>query len=257
MGILDKVLKASEIDKQKIKALVYGANGSGKTTLCGTMPGERRLFATNEQQGEQAALRVDSNLDVLRIRSADDIRELLKELRGKDHGYDSLALDSLTEMQILLAEEIMAKKPETTNGKPKKLSMEDFMFLHDRTRSLVRAFRDLDLHILVTCLSTRAIVGEGDAAKIVVQPMLIGQKLPAQLGQFFNIMGFVYRIANEDGTVAHRVLFEGRRDRDTKGMPGLCYQEIPDVAYWYARAYENAEPGRPDETMIAPPSVRG
>ena len=93
------------------------------------------------------------------------------------------------------------------------------------------------------------IVGEDEDARQVTRIMLMGRKLPSQIGQFFNLVGFVYKSAKGD-QVRYRVLFEGRSDLDTKGMPGLRRREEPDIEYWYRRAILGEKPRDEDAKMI-------
>lgn len=257
MGILDNVTKASEAGEEYIKALLWGPNGTGKSTLCGTAP-EPILYAYTERQGLLALKRMAPDAGVVKIESLDDLRSLLTELRNGEHDYKSICLDSFTEMQLLIADEILARRRRKNADKgkdeqadPSKLVMEDYMFIHDRSKAIVRAFRDLPMHVILTCLSESVIVGEDSDAKTVTRIMLMGRKLPAQLGAFFNLVGFSYKAQGADGATRYRVLFEGRPDIDTKGMPGLRRREEPDISYWYDRAVKNCDPRDSDAPMIA------
>lgn len=247
MGILDKVTKAADAGGDYIKALVWGPNGTGKSTLCGTAPAPL-LYAYTERQGLIALKRMAPEADVVRVTSMADIRALLQELMTTKHGYASVCLDSFTEMQVLLIDEVAAKR----NFGPDdliKLTIEDRLFIHDKSKAMVRAFRDLPMHVVLTCLSETVLIGEKENARTVTRVMLSGGKLPAQIGQYFNLVGFTYKAAKDGGTV-HKVLFDGRADIDTKGMPGLRRREDPDIDYWYRRAILGEPPRNPDSAMI-------
>lgn len=249
MGILDRVTKASEAGEQHIKALLWGPNGVGKSTVCGTAP-PPLLYAYTERQGLLSFQRMAPDADVVKINSLADLRALLGELRGGQHDYSSICLDSFTEMQQLIIEEVAARKNLGPDD-PVRLSIEEHMFIHDKSKSIVRAFRDLPMNVIMTCLSETVIVGEGDNAQTVTRVMLAGKKLPAQLGQYFNLVGFLYKGTGADNATAYRVLFDGRADVDTKGMPGLRRREDPDIAYWYERAIESCDPRDSNAPTIA------
>ena len=258
MGILDRIKKATDSGEDHLKILIWGPNGSGKSTLCGTAPGPI-LYAYTERQGLLSFSRMAPSADVVKIESVRDLRELLVSLRDGKHGYRSVELDSFTEMQLLIADELLVRrrikseeKGKDLGGDPPKLVMEDYGFIHDRSKSLVRAFRDLPMHVILTCLSEQVEVGEGAEAKTITKIMLLGRKLPAQLGQFFNLVGFSYR-AQKDQESVYRVLFEGRPDINTKGMPGLRKREEPDISYWVDRAIGGCPPRETDAPMIAMP----
>jgi hypothetical protein len=194
--------------------------------------------------------------DTLPIRRLDDLREVLGELRqGSD--YKSVCLDSFTEMQAFIVDEVLANKdpdPKDPDGEP-RLYVQDFGKVHDRSKALVRAFRDLPMNVILTCLAERVVIGTDDDAQVVTQLMLTGKKLPPQMGCFFNLVGYIARAGGRD-SVSHGVLFEGRPDIVTKGMPGLRRWEEPDIAYWHARAIGGAEPRDADAPQVRPVSRR-
>ena len=249
MSILDRITKASESGEQYLKVLLWGPNGTGKSTLCGTAPAPI-LYLYTERQGLISFQRMAPDAGVIHVESLSDLRQILRELREDPHGYKSVCLDSFTEMQMLIVDEILSKKREKSGDEDASLTIKDHMMIHDRSKSMVRAFRDLPMHVVLTCLSETVVIGEDDEARTVTRIMLMGRKLPAQIGQFFNLVGFVYKAATKDNGAAYRVLFDGRSDIDTKGMPGLRRREEPDIDYWYRRAIGGEKPRDPDAKMI-------
>lgn len=251
MGILDRVTKASEADADYLKCLVWGPTGTGKSTLCGTAP-KPVLYLYTEKQGLISFKRMCPDGDVLEIDSVDTLRAVLTDLRrGTD--YATVCLDSFTEMQVLIVNEVLAMK-DRVPGEPVKASTQDFMFIHDRSKALVRAFRDLPMHVVVTCLSETVVVGEDENARTVTRMMLTGRKLPAQLAGFFNLVGFSHKTLGPNNVTIHRVGFEGPQVLDVKGMPGLRKKEEPDIEYWVRVGIKGDAPRDPDASLIAPVS---
>lgn len=253
MGIMDKIKKASDTSEDHLKVFLWGPNGSGKSTICGTAV-PPILYAFTERQGVQAFKRMAPDDDTIHISRMSDLRELLTYLKKGDHKYQTICLDSFTEMQLMIVDELSAKK-QTDPDEPIALKIKDHMFIHDKSKSVVRAFRNLPMNVVITCLSETVTLGDDDEKKRVTRVMLQGQKLPGQIGQFFNLVGFVYK-AVQHGEPNFRVLFEGRPDIDTKGLPGLRMREEPDIGYWYSRVFGNAEARDPEAKMIAGPSKR-
>jgi hypothetical protein len=244
------VTKACDAGEEYLKLLGHGFSGAGKSTLCGTAP-RPILYAYTERQGLISFKRVAPQEDTVPINSVADLRALLSELKGGGHGYATICLDSGTEMQRMIVDEIVARKERDPN-EPTKVTTEEWMFIIDRTKQMVRAFRDLPLHVVVMFLSDDFVVGEGEHARQIVRPMVNGKKLPAQLAQFFNAVGFCYK-GSDGSRTTYRVLFDGRADIDTKGLPGLRYREEPDIAYWVNRAIHGGAPRDPEATMLAEP----
>lgn len=251
MGILDRVTKASEAGGEHVKALAWGGTGTGKSTLCGTAPSPV-LYAYTEQQGLLSFKRMNPEADCLKIASMADLRALLTSLRKERHSYASVCLDSFTEMQMLIIDEVAARK-NSNPDEPLNLDISERLFIHDKSKSIVRAFRDLPMHVVLTCLAETVVIGDGENARTVTRLMLSGQKLPAQMGQFFNLVGFCFKMQGPNRQPVHRVLFDSRGEVDVKGMPGLRRVEDPDVSYWYERAIRNAAPRDAEATTL--PSV--
>lgn len=256
MGILDRIKKAHDAKLDHMKALVHGNSGSGKSTLCGTLP-RPVLYAYTEPQGVVSFRRACPDGDTIHIRTVEDMRELLQTLRNGEHdenagtllGYRSLALDSLTEMQRKIMDQYVSRA-DGGEKSGERISISQWGEIIDRTAQLVRSFRDLPLHFVITCLSAEHFVGSEDDSKRVVRPELAGRSLPNTLAQFFNLVGYAYTRNTEEG-IDFRVLLGGNVDFLTKGMPGLAYREVPDVSYWIERSF-NRCPARDKDAAMFP-----
>lgn len=263
MSILDKVIKAREAPQaQHGKFLVHGLSGSGKSTLCGTMP-KPILYAYTEPQGLASFARVAPDEATLHIESIKDIGELFKFLRdGKRdneantvEGFRSLALDSLTELQRM----IIAQYEDQQGGIRKKENQREAITIAqwgniiERTLHMVRGFRDLPCHVLLTALSAETIMGE-ENAKRMVRPDVAGKKLPSQLAQFFQCCGYAFK-RNVEGGIQYSVLFEGSTDFLVKPLPGLRFQEDPDVEYWIDRGIFAGDARDAEGRMSAEPTA--
>jgi hypothetical protein len=258
VSILDRITKASK-QETFIKAFLWGRSGSGKSTICGTSK-KPILFAYNELPSLRAFRTFAPDEDTVQIKTMEDLRELLKYLREEKHSYQTVCLDSLTEMQQLLIDEVTARKRKADNTSEDELvelGWTERGFIHDASRNFIRAFRSLPMHVIMTCLSERVTKKdkEGKVVSDVTKIMLSGQKLPEQMASFFNVVGYCYKIPSDNGA-KHLVLFEGRRDIDTKGLPGLRPKEEPDIEYWIQRSFHGAEPRDSEAEMIAKPSRR-
>lgn len=270
MGILSKVVKAQEVAAQdRLKILVYGLSGSGKSSMAGTSglmdvngnvgeerdpDGGRMLYAWTEANGKLSVSRLGTDCDMIHIASVDDLRDLLAELKagrpdsnGLVHGYHTLVLDSLTELQRL----IMDQYKDRSGAKGKQdITIAQWGEIIDRTLQMVRSFRDLPLHIIVTALASETTVDESaEEKRRLVRPEVKGRSLPSELAQFFHAVGYSFRRLR-DGRADYRVLLEGREDFLTKPCPGLAYQEVPDFPYM-VRTVIHGGPLRDQEAKVA------
>lgn len=91
-----KILKAKELDENKVTALIYGAPGMGKTTLLGMLPGKTLIIDVDKGT---SVLRGNENVDVVRL--SEDLKEMpeiFKELQSKC-AYQNICIDSLSELE--------------------------------------------------------------------------------------------------------------------------------------------------------------
>jgi hypothetical protein len=136
-----------------------------------------------------------------------------------------------------------------------RISISNWGEIIDRTAQLVRSFRNLPMHFVITTLSAERFVGDEENQRRVVRPELSGRTLPNTLAQFFNLVGYAYTRSNKDG-IDYRVLLGGNVDFLTKGMPGLAYREIPNIEYWIERSFNRCDPIDPDAPMFPWPGEK-
>lgn len=120
------------IDARAPKFLVYGGSGVGKTTLIASLPG--KLLILSAESGLLSLSGADIDADVVEVQTMDALRAVYQELRGGDHGYDWVILDSVSEIAevVLSAEKAKTKDPRQAYGA-----------LQDEMVKIMRAFRDL------------------------------------------------------------------------------------------------------------------
>lgn len=274
MGILERVTNAHQTTAQKkLKVLSYGLSGSGKSTFAGTAGlmdghgrvGENRtgpgklLYAWTEQNGVLSVQRLGTDCDLLPIKSLADLQDLLRAFKGVPpdqdglvHGYHTLALDSLTEMQRLI---IDIYKANNKGKKDEGITLPQWGEIIDRTIQMVRAFRDLPVHVIVTALAAETMVDKSAEEKQrLVRPELKGRSLPSELAQFFHVVGYHFRRLVQ-GQADYRILLEGRDDFLTKPCPGLAYQEVPDFPYMVRTVVGGEAPRDPRARTAAIPGL--
>lgn len=147
-----------------LKVVVYGPAGIGKSTFGATFP--RPIFLDCE--GGLLSLR-DRGVDYIRCRSVREVAEALALLRSKGEAYETVVVDSITEVVRMVIDEI--RPLSTAPAGP--MSLREWGRCIDVMRRLVRAFRDLPLHTVFTALprETRSSTGE----VIAVKPALPGR----------------------------------------------------------------------------------
>jgi len=223
----------------KVKALLYGDSGAGKTHAASTAP--RPCYLLTEANGLPTIKAANPDAVVVQAHDMDVVRAFFKAaLDGslaRETGCETIVLDSLTELQRMLRDEIIASRKGQPGGEA--FSLQDWGTLTDRMRKLVRTVRDLPFHVV--CIALSASDNDEGTGQRYTQPSFDGKKLPNEIAGYFSLVGYVYRerAKGEDGTVTvqHRVLLQGPPTLLTKALPGLDPVEPPDICAWLAKLH--------------------
>ena len=115
------------------------------------------------------------NLTAIEVKEASEIEEIAQLLENGTLDYDTVCLDSITEMsEILLAQEkAKSKDPRRAYGEVIEVMIKT-----------MRRFRDLPIHVVFIAKEAK----ERDEATGMFhyQPMMVGAKLPTQIPYFFD-----------------------------------------------------------------------
>lgn len=191
-----QIKKTTDITHFKLKGLSVGPPGAGKTTFACSMAKAFPTLVLSAEAGLLSALNIKGDdgkplpIDFIEIETFEDIETVYNHLKmkavvdGHDYGkYQAVAMDSITEIQDKCLQSIMAKT------KNEAMQIQDWGVLANRIERMVRSFRDLPLHLVVTALEepeTDKLTGE-----VKVWPMLKGsvqRKLPA----YFDLVLYHY-----------------------------------------------------------------
>ena len=173
--------------------LIYGESSVGKTTLAGSadeVPDMRPVLIIDIEGGTFSLQNAGYNADVVRVKSWKEMQELYNHLYEGDHGYQTIVLDSLTEIQKFnmynIMEDMIAKKPDADPDIP---SIREWGKNLEQIRRFVRAFRDLPTHTIFTALQK---IEKDDRTGVRwTYPDLSG-KLASQVAAFMDIVLYYY-----------------------------------------------------------------
>ena len=167
-SILNRIKTPNElVEQQGAKLLVYGESGAGKTTLCKTAPGKTLVVS---MESGLLSIKDAPNLDAIEVKEASEIEQIAELLENKTLDYDTVCLDSVTEMaEILLSQEkAKSKDPRRAYGEVIEVMIKT-----------MRRFRDLPMHVVFIAKQSR----ERDEGKTVTSRWLqtkIGQNYIAK-----------------------------------------------------------------------------
>jgi len=160
--------KLSE-QKDMLKILYYGEAGSGKTTALASMAKLGRILVVDAESGlkqrplKELGIPVE-NIEVFSDTSLEGMEELYHDLRAELHEdpttYVGVVIDSITEIQKKLQEQVMAQAVLKSQRKGIerdrfRVYQDDWNTLSSQMRLLIRGFRDLPCHVGFSALERR------------------------------------------------------------------------------------------------------
>lgn len=140
-SILDR-LDDSERRPTHLKALFYGAPGTGKTYLIGTAPKVLLL----DVDGGATTVRESPNVTIYRIKEWADLNDALYTLMFEDHGFEAVAIDTITTLQEVVNRETGLLQVLESNGDPRRAYAKSATMLRHK---LVQ-FAQLPMHVIFT-----------------------------------------------------------------------------------------------------------
>lgn len=180
--------------------LIYGDSGTGKTTLAGSadlVPAMRPVLFIDVEGGTESLKHSYPEVDTVRVMTWKQMQSVYDALYEGGHGYRTVVLDSLTEIQKFNMYDIMSgviqKRPDLDPDVP---SMREWGKNLEQLRKMVRGFRDLEIHTIFTALSR----SDKDAKTGItsMKPSLSG-KLADEVAAFLDIVGYYYVKQMGDG----------------------------------------------------------
>lgn len=188
-----------------LKCLIYGAPGTWKTTFAGTA--EDVLIGS----AEAGLLGLKSGINYVEIKSFKDLQEVYKYLSEEDHPYKTFALDSISEINDIIINELSAGKWQ--------MYQNDWWILWKRMVDMLRKFRDLPMNVIF--VSHESTVND-DERVVKYVPMLSG-KTTMKIPGFFDVVWRIF--INEKWE--HKMWVEPRADLVTKTRWRYITNETP------------------------------
>jgi hypothetical protein len=194
---------------------VYGKSGLGKTTLAGSadaVPEMRPVLFIDVEGGTESLRHSYPNVSVVRVTSWQEMTNLFNVLRRGNSGFNTVVLDSLTEIQKFnmyeIMKEVVREHPERDFDVP---SMREWGVSLEQLRRLIRGFRDLPMNVIFTALE------KSDQDKrtglTMYKPSLSG-KLADEAPAFLDIVLYIYmkRVKVDGDDVDQRMLLTAATD---------------------------------------------
>lgn len=225
------IIKKFSPKTHKIKAVIYGGSGSGKTSFGGTAP--KPIFASAE--GGLLSI-AHLNPDYVEIKSLEDLAGLLSFLKSQPHEYETIVIDSITEIS-----EIIKRGIEKKSGRA--MQIQDFGTLSKKIREILAGFRDLNMHVLF--IAQEKYDKDGDTI-IKIAPSLNG-KSADEIAYFMDIVGYLYIDPSSNERKIITATAQKYLTKDRTRMIGN--DTTPDFSVW-VEAVKGLQVVKEDETVF-------
>lgn len=211
-----------------VKMLIHGPYGAGKTRLLATtgdLPGTLIISC----EGGLLSLR-DVEIAVYDVTDTganetalDRLRAIYSFLRSGEHEFRWICLDTISEIAEVA---LNIEKRQTKDGR------RAYGEMYDVVTGLVRSFRDLPYHVVMTCKQAREEIN----GTILMAPSMPGRALSSNVGYLFDEV-FALRVeVGDDGEVRRALQTQRDVEYEAKDRSGaLRMFEPPSLAVIYHR----------------------
>lgn len=233
-------------ERSGLTVLVHGPPGAGKTRLCVTTGDLERTLIISAEGGLLSIK--DWDVDCVEVTSLNDVYEAYEFLRGGEHDYRWVCIDSISEIAEVV---LQGEKLRNRDGRRAYGEMADTVF------DLLRGFRNLPMHVVMTAKQGREEIGN----QVLRAPMLPGRQLTLNIAYLFDEV-FALRVEqNKEGELV-RVLQTGKsRSFEAKDRSGklAMYEEANLAQVWrkICDLPDEDEPDEPEEDEVIQTGVMG
>lgn len=179
--LIERIRKPSA-SLSRVSVCIYGKGGVGKTTLLSTMPKKGLVIDIPQIEGGTSVLAgLKDDIDVLPVVNWAGLDEALKFLRGSDHGYKWVAVDTITACQELARRKSVDERDGELDLDPYTLDQRDWGKIGTLMGNLFYTLRLLSMNtILLAQESTRRTADGGDEYIPDVSPFSFRKLCPPQ-----------------------------------------------------------------------------
>jgi len=241
-----KIVKSNETQGANfLKMVIYGASGTGKTVFGSTAP--KPIFLDAEAGLLSIA---EKKIDSIKIEKFSDIQDAFMFLKAGGHGYETVIIDSLTEIQKKSMDTILEKDSKVKDDKPQihhwGMNIEQIM-------RLCRNFRDLPMNVIFIALEAQE---KNEETGIITKTLALqGKSLPQQIMGFVDLVGYIEarEVGKKDNSLEKEIVrairFQPSLSVNAKDRSGkLDIWEWPNFSALYDKVFKKAEQKNKGET---------
>lgn len=210
-----------------ISTLIYGPSGHGKTVFAGSFP---KPCIIDAEEGWKSIYAVHGYIpEVSPAKTKDDVLSAYEFLKSGDHEFQTVIVDSLTDLSKFLVQDVVARNPTRRRDSPDIPAQMDWMEAGRVLERILYLYRSLPMHV-VFIAGEREFGNGQDAAVLPDVPPSLARRI-AHLVDVTLYAGVTTNEAGEPEYVGQTVPARGRiaKDRSNalpKPFVPLAYDQI-------------------------------
>lgn len=220
--------------------MIYGGSGAGKTLLAGTAVQVEEMspiFVIDAEEGSftlDALSQYSDKIDVVSMNQWKKMQSVYNDLYTGRHPYRTVVIDSGTEVQQLAMNDVLG-----ADGKVLDIGItpefRDWYKNTEQIRRMIRAFRDLPMHTIVTALEMDY---QDPRTKVQMKRPAFSNKLSQQIPAFFDTVFYLYVKEVSGNEPNRRFVLTDKTDRvvakcRAQGVPQVIENPTMPVIYDY------------------------
>lgn len=179
-----QIHNTNDVAQRGVNICVYSPAGSGKTTLIQTMRDYNPLILS----AESGLLSIKgTGMSYIDINNLDDLSESFRFITESEEAkkFGSVAIDSASEIAEVC---LSVEKKLTKDGR------QAYMIMADKIATIIRAFRDIPIHVYMTAKSGHI---KDENGALLYSPVIPGEKAAQNLPYFYDFL-FPIRIWKDE-----------------------------------------------------------
>lgn len=223
-----------------LNMLIYGGSGVGKTLLAGTAAMVEEMAPIIVIDAEEGSFTLNAlaeytdRIQVVPMRDWKRMQAVYNDLYAGKHPFKTTVIDSGTEVQQLAMNDVLG-----ADGKVLDIGItpefRDWYKNTEQIRRMIRAFRDLPMHTIVTALEMDY---QDPRTKVQMKRPAFSNKLSQQIPAFFDTVFYLYVKEVSGNEPNKRLCLTDKTDRvvakcRAQGIPQVIENPTMPVIYDY------------------------
>ena len=177
-------------DVDTTKIMVYGESGTGKTRFAATFP--KPIFIDIDHGMSSVTKKVDKFTISEGADGLAQLRGVVEYLRGTAHGYETVVVDTLNEMQRVIMNFTIEEFTHIKRSYGNLPGMSDYGYMLNQFMSLTREIIALPMRVVLLA-QTNSQQFDTD----ILMPQLVGKNSARDLSRKMDVIGYIFKTESE------------------------------------------------------------